>query len=218
MKSKAFSLFAHNKDPAGNVVPFPHMPKPEFSSFARLGTVVSSARATLRLFGLLPIYVRARQLMRDSKTMDGVLYAVGLVQCSLYGAFQLLENIAFLTENKVLSRRLVGHARVATLYRIAHRAWFLGVMCDFVRLIREAQLFFWRTQIEKGPITEEEAKKAAHWYYDWVSPLAWLPIGWQLSAWSDDGVPGFNLGLQGVAGVLADLRRTTTLWHATADV
>lgn len=162
--------------------------------------------------------------MKDSKGMDHVLYFIAVVQCSLFATFQFLENVAFLTSNGVLPkhglRRLIGGQgnRVPALYKIAHRAWFLGIMCDFARLMREAQIFFRKNHIEKGEITKEEAEKAAQWYSDWIRPLAWLPIGWQLSAWSGEGVPGFNLGIQGIAGVLADLRRTSTLWHATKEV
>jgi hypothetical protein len=139
----------------------------EASPFAKLGAVVANTRTTLRLFGLLPIYVRARKLMNDSQGMDRVLYIIAVVQCSLFATYQFLENVAFLTDNGVLSRRslgrMTGHASgsMATMYRIAHRAWFLGIMCDFARLMREAQIFFRRNHIDKSDITEEEAHKAA---------------------------------------------------------
>ena len=197
-------------------------PHAEASPFAKLGAVVANARTTLRLFGLLPLYVRARKLMNDSEGMDKVLWVVAVVQCSLFATFQFLENLAFLTENGIVSKtglgRVMGRTsgRVSTAYRIAHRAWFLGHMCDFVRLTREAQIFFRRNHIDKHDITEEEAHRAANWYYDWIRPLAWLPIGWQLSGWTDTSGSG-NLGLQGIAGIMADIRKTVTLWHATKD-
>lgn len=108
---------------------------------------------------------------------------------------------------------------MVAIYEVAYRAWFLGIMCNFARLMREAQIFFRRNHVDKGEITEEEAEKAAQWYYDWIKPLAWLPIGWQLSGWTEDGVTarGFNLRVQRIAGVLADLRSTATLWHATKE-
>ena len=70
-------------------------PEAELSPFAKLGKVVYNARTTLRLFGLLPIYVRARKLMIGSQNMDKVLWAIEAVQCSLFATFQLLENVAF---------------------------------------------------------------------------------------------------------------------------
>ncbi|KLO81895.1 uncharacterized protein FFNC_03395 [Fusarium fujikuroi] len=156
--------------------------------------------------------------------MDPVLYIISFVQCSLCAAFQLLENIAFLTEKGVLMKCGLGWlfngagGRVANIYRVAHRAWFLSIICDFARLMREAQIFFAKNHLEKGKITREEAEKAVQWYYDWIRPLAWLPIGWHLSGWMGDKAPGFNLGVQGAAGVLADLRRTAMLWRATQEV
>ena len=197
----------------------------ETSSFAKLGSVFSNARATLRLFGLLPLYVKARKLMNDSEGMDQALHFIESLQCSFFAAFQLLENLAFLTNSGVFSAhglgRLLGSPggkRVAMMYKIAHRAWFLGIVCDFVRLLREAQLFFHKKHVQNGEITQEEAEKAVQWYYEWIRPLAWLPIGWKLSAWTDDAVAGVHMGFQGIAGVLADLRKTSLLWHATEEM
>ncbi|KAI2633625.1 hypothetical protein GGS26DRAFT_554100 [Hypomontagnella submonticulosa] len=91
-------------------------------------------------------------------------------------------------------------------------------MCDFARLARESQIFYQRKHGEKGDLTAEEVEKGTQWYYDWIRPLAWLPIGWKLSEWTDYGFAGFdNLGFQGVLGVLADLNKTATLWHATKE-
>lgn len=126
-KSRALSLVTKNASIDGALAGA--TAHPEGSAFAKLGAVVYNARTTLRLFGLLPLYVRARKLMNDSKDMDKVLWAVSAVQCSLFTIFQFLENVAFLTENGVLSSRgRVGQAggRVAATYKLAHRAWFLG--------------------------------------------------------------------------------------------
>ncbi|KAL9566227.1 hypothetical protein ACKAV7_009586 [Fusarium commune] len=219
LKSKALSFVR----PETAFTALPGAAEAESSPFARLGSVVANARLTLRLFGLLPIYVRVRTLIREGKSMDPVLYIISFIQCSLFATFQLLENIAFLTEKGVLMRCGLGWlfngtgGRVANMYRVAHRAWFLGIICDFARLMREAQIFFTKNHLEKGEITREEAEKAVQWYYDWIRPLAWLPIGWHLSGWMGDKTPGFNLGIQGAAGVLADLRRTAMLWHATQE-
>ncbi|CAG9970433.1 unnamed protein product [Clonostachys byssicola] len=215
LKTKALSLVK----PDAAITTFSVATEAESSRFARLGGVFNDARLALRLFGLLPIYVKMRQVM-TSKGMDQVLYFIAALQCSLYAMYQLLENIAFLTDKGVLSKRGLGRwtgGNVGIVYKIAHRAWFLGIMCDFARLMREAQIFFRRKHIDQGDITQEEAEKAAEWYSDWIRPLAWLPIGWHLSGWTHDGVPGFNLGIKGVAGLVADLRKTTSLWHATKD-
>ncbi|KAF4494015.1 peroxin 11C like [Fusarium agapanthi] len=146
----------------------------ESSPFARLGSVVANARLTLRLFGLPPIYVQVRKLIRDGKSMDPVLYIISFIQCSLYATFQLLENIAFLTEKGVLMKCGLG--------------WLFN---------GADQIFFTKNNLEKGEITREEAEKAVQWYYDWIRPLAWLPIGWHLSGWMGETTPGFNLEFKG---------------------
>ncbi|SPJ78348.1 uncharacterized protein FTOL_06737 [Fusarium torulosum] len=181
---------------------------PESSRFARLGGVISVARLTLRLFGLLPIYLRIRQLM-SSKGMDQILYFIAALQCSLFATYQFLENIAFLTDKGVLPKCGLGRwtgGHSSTVYMIVHR---LG---------SGHYIFFRRKHIDQGDITEEEAEKASQWYPDWIRPLAWLPIRWHLSSSNQDGLPGFNLGVKGAAGLLADLGKTASFWHDTQDV
>ncbi|KAF5667442.1 hypothetical protein FCIRC_9899 [Fusarium circinatum] len=195
LKSKA-NLFVR---PETAFTALPGAAETESFPFARLGSVVANARLTLRLFGLLPICVRVRKLIRDGNSMDPVLYIISFIQFAPYATFQLLENIALLTEKGVLMKCGPGWlfngagGRVTNLYRVAHRAWFLGIICDSARLMREAQMFFTRSHLEKGEITREEAEKTVQWYYDWIRPLAWLPIGWHLSGWMGDKTPGFNL-------------------------
>ncbi|KAF5645160.1 hypothetical protein F52700_2360 [Fusarium sp. NRRL 52700] len=136
LKSKALSFV--RPETAFTVIP--GAAEAESSPFARLGSVVANARLTLRLFSLLPIYVRIRKLIRDGKSMNPVLYIISFIQFSFYATFQLLENIAFLKEKG---------GRVANMYKVAHRAWFLGIICNFARLMREAQIFLQRTILRR---------------------------------------------------------------------
>ncbi|KAI8635106.1 hypothetical protein F5Y19DRAFT_470157 [Xylariaceae sp. FL1651] len=154
LRSKALSLVTRE----ATVTALAGAAAPGSSPFARLEAVVANARTTLRLFSLLPIYVKARKLMNSSKGMDRVLYVIAVVQCSLFATFQLLKNVEFLTQNGVLSKRGLGRltggvGRVATLgYPL------------------QAGIFFWSNHIDKAEVTEKEAEKAAQWYYDWVRP------------------------------------------------
>ncbi len=225
LKAKALAIVTHEATKSSLSEPL----YPEASPFAKLGSIVYKARATLRLFGLFPIIVKARQLLKGpSKGADPLMHTMALVQCTLYGAFQFLENIAFLTEHGVFSKRLT--ARWATdvgssakaLYRTAHRAWFLSILCDFMRVFRMGQLVISAGHVgeaaEKSQGTMSAARRAVHSIPAWVRPLAWLTIGWQLSGWTEDGIPGFNMGIRGTAGVLANIGRTMVLWDATSDV
>lgn len=227
LKEKLY-LFLNRHSATPKVIP----PVPtEPSPIAALGSLLSATRTTLRLFGLLPMYAWARQLAHGPKPgQDQVLYVTSVTQCALYIAFQFLENVALLTDSKILPAHLTARwtekhgGKAAAIYTTAYRAWFLGFSCDFVRLFREAQLERQkrdaRSSVEKsyGSVAKEDAKKDAQWYAELIVPLAWFPVGFQFSAWNESGFPGFNLGLMGAAGAIAGLGKTKALWDATADI
>jgi hypothetical protein len=203
----------------------------EPSPIAKLAALLSATRTTLRLFGLFPIYAWARQLSQGPKPgQDQVLYATAVTQCTLYGVYQALENIAVLTDNKVLPASLTARwtekhgGALSAIYTTAYRAWFFGICCDFVRLLREAQLErrkrAQRTPQEKsyGSVVKEDEKVDAKWWSEWIGPLGWVPLGFHFAQLNETGFPGFNLGLMGVAGGMASLGRTRALWDATKDV
>jgi hypothetical protein len=229
VKSNALFLLRRQNDfeiaegIAGTDMRLPSSPmmQPESSSFAKLGNLIYTTRATLRLFGLLPIFGKARQLKRDPGDKKDPVFAVDVVQCTMYATFQLLENIAFLMENGVISQRALGRwaggatSRVAWLYRMAHRAWLMGVMCDFAKLVLKGKKYIGGVQNGTKSLTKEQSEEADGWYEDWVAPLAWLFIGWKLSDWGEEEDPSFHLGLHGLAGIIADLKKTLKLWRHT---
>jgi hypothetical protein len=202
-------------------LPTSPMIQPESSRFAKLGNLIYTTRATLRLFGLLPIYVKARQLKRDSKDKKDPLFAVNVVQYAMYATFQLLENIAFLMENGVISQRALGRwaggttSRIGWLYRMAHRAWLMGIMCDFAKLVLKGKKYIGGSQNDQKSLTPEQLEEADGWYEDWIPPLAWLFIGWKLSDWGEEEDTSFHLGFHGLAGIIADLKKTLKLWRYT---
>ena len=199
------------------------------SHIAALGSLLSSTRTTLRLFGLLPLYAWSRQLMQGPKPgQDQVLYATAVTQCLFYLTYQFLENVGVLTDNKVLpasyTSRWTARAggKTARIFLWSYRAWLGGVLCDFVRLAREAQLE--RAKREKRAVgvvmTEEKAREEdrladAKWWSQVVVPLGWAPMATQFSV--EGGLPGWNLGVMGVCGFFAGLGRTSEFWAATAD-
>ena len=194
------------------------------SRFQALAVTLSQTRVTLRLFGLLPMYAWMRQLLQGPKPgQDQVLYATSLTQCSLYMTFQFLENVALLTDKEVLPARYTARwtaksgGTTAKIYLWAYRAWFGGVLCDFVRLAREAQLESETrpNKSEKGVSTQEEKEVDAKWWSDLIVPIAWTPVATQFS--TEGGQPWFNLGIMGACGAVAGLGRTAGLWAATAD-
>nr|POF23918.1 hypothetical protein CFP56_54854 [Quercus suber] len=197
------------------------------SHIAALGSLLSQTRTTLRLFGLLPLYAWLRQLLQGPKPgQDSVLYTTALTQCTLYIAFQFLENVAVLTDHGVLpksytSRWTAGSGGKTTKILLwSYRTWLGAVACDVVRLMREAQLEREKRRIrtfsEKSDVAvlEQDAKTDAQWWAQIVVPMGWLPIAYQFS--TEKGIPGFNLGLMGALGGIAGLGRTADLWAATA--
>ncbi|KAK5164561.1 uncharacterized protein LTR77_009767 [Saxophila tyrrhenica] len=193
-----------------------------------LAGLFSSARVTMRLFGLFPMYAWMRQLLQGPKPgQDQILYATSFTQCSLYMMFQFLENVALLTDHAVLptsytEKYLVkspapGAKPTSKIYLWAYRAWFAGVLCDVVKLAREAQLESSKRSErgEKG-VTTRSADEAVDkkWWSDAVVPAAWTPVAAQFSV--EGGFGWFNLGIMGACGMLAGLSRTASLWAETA--
>lgn len=203
----------------------------ETSAIQNLGGMVSSARTTLRLFGLFPMYAWARQLAQGPKPgQDQVLYATAVAQCALYTVFQFCENVALLTESKVLPASLTERwtskygGKATSIYLTAYRAWLMGFSCDFIRLLREAQLErnkrAQRTSAQKYDLStrDQDSKTDAKWYSELIIPFAWFPMGWHFAALNEGGFPGFNLGVMGLSGLVASWSKAVALWESTADV
>lgn len=163
-----------------------------------------------------------RTLLQGPKPgQDGVLYATALTQCTFYILFQGLENIGLLTDQKILSPAATARwnksGSTATIYLWSYRAWLAGVLCDFVRLGREAQLQSAAKAKRSSTdvsVTEEDEKADAKWWSELVVPFSWLPVA--LHASNEGGIPYMNLGIMGACGAMAGLSRTTALWQSTA--
>lgn len=134
-----------------------------------------------------------------------------------------MENIALLTDHKVLSPALTApfnrSGKTAPVYLWSYRAWFAGVMCDLVRLGREAQLERQkrakRSEGEKQAVgvLEEDQKADAKFWADAVTSLSWFPMAVNFAF--ENGVPGFNLGIMGLSGGIAGIGKFAKMWEAT---
>ena len=197
------------------------------TGIAALATTLSGTRTTLRLFGLFPMYVWLRQLLKGPQPgQDKQLYSIALTQCLSYMTFQALENIALLIDKDVLPKTFGAQFNKGVafptnkIYLWSYRAWLMGVLCDFPRLIREAVIEREkrsdRTSSQKQASSEEDRKVDEKWYSDLIVPVAWLPVA--LHFGSETGLPGMNLGIMGACGMLAGLGRTAGMWAATTDV
>jgi len=198
----------------------PFVPYAETDSrFRALGALFAQTRVTLRLFGLFPMYAWFRTLMQGPKPgQDMVLYGAQLTQCTLYIAFQFLENVGLLTDNKVLPEAYTARwtasrqGKTSGIFLAAYRCWFAGVLCDLVRLGREAQL---KGTSQEVKTADSEEERDAKWWTELAVPFCWSPVAAQFC--TDGGVSWFNLGLMGAGGGLAGLARTAALWRATEE-
>lgn len=158
-----------------------------------------------------------------------MLYFTAVAQCTFYTLFQALENIGLLTDSKVLSPALAARidrtgtvGSTASVYKYSYRAWLCGVLCDFVRLAREAQLERARRAERVGGqksgmelVREREQNEAvdAKWWREMVVPLSWTPVAVHFA--TESGVPGFNLGWMGALGGMAGLGKFADVWAST---
>lgn len=197
------------------------------SQIAVAGSLLSQTRTLLRCLGLFPMYAWARSLAAGPKPGDDpVLYRTAVAQCAFYTIYQFLENVAFLTDAKVLTAaataRWTNTKSTADLYRWSYRFWMLGIAGDFVRLARERSLTkakrAKRTYAERDAkgTSERDAAEDAQFYADCVVPAAWFPMAYHYSEWNATGVPGWNLGWMGFSGLVASYSKAKAQWEATA--
>ena len=133
-----------------------------------------------------------------------------------------------LADHGIVSKKVIallnrGNPATARVYTWAYRAWLGGVSCDFVRLAREYQIERKRRAVrshmrQEGKAVAEyqdEEDKAfdQRWWTDLMIASAWLPMALHYS--SDTGIPGWNLGVMGICGLVAGGGRTKALWRGT---
>lgn len=180
-----------------------------------LALTLGDLRTTLRLTGLIPLYVLLKSLIKSNEP-DSISYAIKLAQCASYITFQGLENVYHLTNKTVINAnwtnarfaRLGGNTMLMTW---SCRAWLAGITCDFLRLLREAQLARQSGSYDK---LNAEEKRAADkkWWSEFFVATSWYPMAIHYSV---DGGIGLNLGMVGACGFLANLGNFLKAWEGT---
>lgn len=157
---------------------------------------------------------------------DVVLHRIALAQASSYFVYQVLENLCVLADHGVVPPAVIARLNrrdptTGRLYTTAYRFWLAGVSCDFLRLAREAQNLNTkraaRSSVEKSEVgvREEDERVDRRWWMDAAIASAWFPMALHFSGVTG-GVPGWNIGLMGVCGIVAGGERMRGLWKATA--
>ena len=183
-----------------------------------VGAMVADLRTTLRLTGLLPLYVLLKSLIaqRNNNDKDTILYRISLVQCLGFIGFQSMENILHLTNKGVLSPNVVGTRGGAPKWMAwACRSWLVAVSTDFFRLWRENALL--NEKRDRGEKISEKEKKDidSKWYRELITAMSWMPVAVHYSV--PGGLPFMNPGLVGFCGMMAGLNNTRNAWAATKD-
>ncbi|KAI5811114.1 hypothetical protein DFH27DRAFT_531480 [Peziza echinospora] len=117
-----------------------------------LASLISDVRIFMRLWGLLGIYEWGLSTYRappKDKTLRNIAYA----QVAVNVFYQILENLAYLGQHKVLP---VGPKRQNKFWLWSSRFWMMHVVLEFWRLKRDRDL-----NLKKGKAVEEKEKKAA---------------------------------------------------------
>lgn len=179
-----------------------------------LGALISDTRTTLRLTGLLPLYIWMKTLLskKASKEMDPALHRIALLQCGGYIGFQLLENIYHLAGKGLVPVSFIEkRGGVAKWVAWSCRAWLVGVASDFLRLWREAELEKSRASTRSAKEKEEYDRK---WWNEFMTAAYWIPVALQYSNYPD-GI-GLSTGAVGFLGLMAGLTNFRNAWAATA--
>jgi len=179
---------------------------------------VSDTRTTLRLTGLLPLYLWLKTLLskKGSQGGDPVIHGVALVQCLAYIGYQIAENIYHLAGKGVVPQSFIAK-RGGTMKWVVWscRGWFVGVAADFVRLWREAVLIKEKRARGEGGSQEEQEAIDRKWWDDFISAAFWLPLAIHYSL--EGGLKGMNTGIVGFCGTMAGLSGLRSAWAATAN-
>jgi len=164
---------------------------------------------------LIPMYIAARNLLKNPPK-DQYIRLLRQVQMANYIIFQVLENIWFLGNKGLISATTLnkfGGAMKLLMYSC--RPWLIAIVCDFLRLAREAQLANESKQTgEKQSTAQEEEKINEKWYSDLFVSMSWFPMAVHYSV--PQGI-GLNTGLVGLSGVLAGSGNLQKMWAATKE-
>ena len=138
-----------------------------------------------------------------------------------YIVYQFTENVAFLMDHGIISRKWLGRrAGSGKWWLWSSRAWLAGVFCDFLRLFREALIEREQratlTRTEEGK-TDADAERQREidrtWWNELFVASCWLPLCLHYSL--EGGLKGVNNGVVGLLGFMAGAQSFMAQWAKT---
>lgn len=197
-----------------------HLVLPSLNAGQRLqafADLIATTRTNLRLLGLFTLYAWLRQLMSEGCQCQPIaVYAATLAQCAAFIVFQSMESLAFLVDKGVLPLTLVARwgKDVASVYRMAYRAWLAAIVCGLVRIGAELSLRSQSLQSTLDTSQKCAQQRAVNWHEkirNLCATVGWMPVATHCSL--ENGLPCFNTGLLGVCGLVADFNALQSLWN-----
>lgn len=199
---------------------------PSTSSFKALASLASQTRYNLRLFGLLPLWIWGADTLK-SPPADPIIHALTILQVISNVIYQLLENVAYLAEKGVISKRFVDkYGGVNKWYIWSCRGWFGHIFFQFFvlwrqRVLRKRRLAAQRevaASVEKTTKVEDDEAlrlEIRAWRKSLVNNVVWAPlcIHWCLE--NGFGIPD---NLTGLISFMAGAWALRDAWTATANV
>ncbi|KAJ5083523.1 Peroxisomal biogenesis factor 11 [Penicillium angulare] len=200
---------------------------PSKSKWSALSSVASETRYNLRLFGLLPLWVWGSQTLK-SPPADPILHALAILQVISNVIYQLLENVAYLAEKGVVSKKWVEkYGGVDAWYIWSTRGWFGHIFFEWFVLWREHVLRKRRMAAKlaaannekakelKAEEAEEVRKEIRSWKKSLVNNTIWAPL---CIHWCFEKGIGIPENLIGMISFMAGVWGLKDSWAATAKI
>ncbi|KAI9375609.1 hypothetical protein BJX61DRAFT_102560 [Aspergillus egyptiacus] len=187
---------------------------PQTSPLLALSSLMSQVRYTLRLLGIFPLLAWGSKTVK-SPPSDPIMHALTLLQVVSNIIYQVLENVAFLSNKGVVSKRFIdrwGGAAKWDLWSV--RAWFGHIFLQYFVLWRARAL---RRKAETEEVSKEKREElnaeVRAWKKSLVNNVCWTPL---CIHWSLENGIGYPSPLTGFGSFLAGAWGFYDLWGSTA--
>lgn len=194
--------------------------------FQALASLASETRYSIRLFGLLPLWIWGSETLK-SPPADPVLRALTILQIISNVIYQLLENVAYLASKGVVSKRFIEkYGGINKCYIWSTRGWFGHIFFQFFVLWRQHVLRKKRSvdsnAASKTGSKELESQESDSlraeiraWRKSLVNNSFWAPLCMHWCLEKGIGIPD---GLHGLISFGAGAWALHDMWGATSGV
>ncbi|KAF2718919.1 hypothetical protein K431DRAFT_190801, partial [Polychaeton citri CBS 116435] len=163
-----------------------------------LEETISDFRIFVRLWGLLGIYVSARDHVLNPPR-DAFLSILASMRIAADVTFQAIENAAYLASKGVL-RGNFWREKEGQLWLWSNRFWMASCLFEVLRLLR-----VWQNETNLEQVSGLEIEKQ-QWRDGFYLNAGWLPLTWHWS-WTEATFSDTWVGLGGLLPAIVSLRK-----------